>query len=168
MGSLNKMTNEELNKEESELLKQLLDSGLDETTIRELMENPENAEDYLSMGQHAVEQQVKDSFYKFLRDLKNTKDSTKIANLTSEELGKSDLSLRGAKKLALLSDTLGLPELGDCYRQEAEIMASTSMSRYVKGANFLSLIFTQIRKSVSGVETQDQPKKSGWFNKSGG
>lgn len=110
----------------------------------------------------------KESQYKFMRDLLKTKDSTKIANLSSEELGKSEHSIRGALKLALLCDTLKMESLGNCYRQEAEILAKTSMARYVKGANFLTLIFTQIRKALSGSTDTQQPKRSWLGYKKGG
>lgn len=105
----------------------------------------------------------KDSQYKLIREIINLKDSRKVANLTHEELGRSDMSLRGCLKTALLCDTLGIISLGDCYREEAEIIAGTSMSRYVKGSNLLNLIFTQIKKTIMGSSEPKQQKK-GMFN----
>lgn len=115
------------------------------------------------------EQEKKENYYLFMKYLKDTEDSKKIANLTSEELGKSELTVRGAGKLALLCYTLGMEELGKCYTKEGEITASTSMSRYTKGPNFLNLIFTQIRKSISGIDnSQAEPAKSKWFKRNVG
>ena len=101
--------------------------------------------------------------YKFMKHLTEVCDTTRIANLTSEELGNSELSVRGLQKTALLCNTLGIPELAECYMAESQILTSSSMSRYTKGVNLLTLIFTQIRKHVAGTEQRPE-KKKGIFN----
>lgn len=102
----------------------------------------------------------KDNQYKFMRELLKTPDSKKIGNLTNEELGMTRLSLRGSLKIASLAQTFNRPTLAKYYREKAEIIAATSMSR--KG-NFLQLIFTKINKSFAGLANQ-QPRNKGLFN----
>ena len=100
----------------------------------------------------------KDTQFKFLREILNTNDSKKIAFLREEELGKIKLSARGYMKVALLAQTLDLPEMRDYYLASGEIVNASSMSRKGK---FLELIFTQIKKHVS--TNTDKPKSSGFF-----
>lgn len=112
--------------------------------------------------QEAPTPESKDSHFKFMRELLGTKDSTKIGNLTAEELGKSELSLRGYQKVALLANTVGLKEISDYYNAEAEILAASSMSRK---STFLQLIFTQIKKSVTSSEPKPETKGLFGFKK---
>lgn len=109
-------------------------------------------------------QYEKDSQFKFLRELLDTDDSKKIANLTFEELGSLNQSVRGCLKVSAFSHLLGLDIYSEYYKKKAEIIAATSMSRYQKGNNFLGLIFTQIRKHLSGSEPHPE-KKSFFFGK---
>jgi len=101
----------------------------------------------------------KDNQYKFMRELLKTRDSKKIGNVTSEELGKINLSLRGALEVSLLSGQLGLDTTRQYYQKKAEILAATSMSRK---STFLSLIFTQIKKTFTGSSSMT-PEKRGLF-----
>lgn len=116
----------------------------------EVMDEPERT---------AAQSIDRDNQFKFYRELLNIGDSRKIGNVTAEELGHMNLSLRGALKVANLAKTLGLTETERFYKEEAEIMASTSMSRK---ATFLNLIFTQIKKTVTG--SSEKAAKKGWFN----
>jgi len=107
--------------------------------------------------------ELKESQFKLIRDIFESKDTTKVGNLTSDELGNTNFSVRGLKKIALVADSIGMGPLAVLYRQESEVLTSTSMSRYVKGTNFLNLIFTQIKKSISGTMSSGQPMKKGMF-----
>ena len=101
----------------------------------------------------------KDSQYKFMRELLDTLDSTKVANLSPEEIGTQNLSVRGCMNVSLIADQLGLEEFKKYYIKKAEIINATSMS---KKGKFLELVFTQIRKHISG---SDQPRtKKGIFS----
>jgi len=113
----------------------------------------------------------KENQYKFMREILKTKDSTKVANLSYEELGQCKRSVRGNLKTALLCSSLSDNEkdftyhLEGLFKKEAEIISATSMSKYVKGSNFLTLIFTQISRKFSTNQTQnEQTKKKGLFN----
>jgi len=90
-------------------------------------------------------QQKKDSALILFRDLIKEKDSKKFGNLTTEELGKTNLSVRGMLNIANYFDVEGLSSIGDYYRRKAEIINASSMSR--KGW-FGQLIVTQIKKEM--------------------
>ena len=85
----------------------------------------------------------KDTALALFRDLIKEKDSRKFGNLTTEELGKTSLSVRGILNIANYFDIEGLTPIGDYYRRKGEIINATSMSR--KGW-FGQLIVTQIKK----------------------
>lgn len=148
--------------EEHELTEEELYLKAKEELEKDLMEQQESLKD-LSTPKYTD----KDTQYKFLREMLLTKDSTKIANLQSEEMGNLKHSVRGCLKIASLSETLGLDIYSEYYKKKAEILSKTSMARYVKGTNFLNLIFTEIRKHVSGTEVKPEVKKKifGWGQK---
>lgn len=110
----------------------------------------------------------KESQYKFMRDILNVQNSVKVANLTTDELGNLKLSVRGCLQISSMANIFGLDEYSKYYSNKAEIIAATSMSRYVKGSNFLNLIFTQIRKHISGAseaKTEQKNKLFSWGKK---
>jgi len=135
-----------------------------DSEIEKLRENlDEKEDDYNSFP----EPQQKDNFFKFLRQMLNTQDSKKIANLHNTELGTLPKSVRKYCDLAVLSSQLGYPKISDYYLSKAEIINATSMSR--KGF-FSKLMVTKIRSSENNAEVAKEPnQKTSWFNfKKGG
>jgi hypothetical protein len=112
-------------------------------------------------------EQERDNQFKLMRDILALKDSKKTASLSHEELGLSKLTVRGCLKTALLCDALDIKDLGDIFREEAEITAATSMSKHVKGTNLLNLLFTQIQKRLTGTIPQEETKRK-WYQFSKG
>jgi len=108
-------------------------------------------------------QQKKDSALILFRDLIKEKDSRKFGNLTTEELGKTNLSVRGTLNIAHFFDTQGLTPIGDYFRQKAEITNATSMSR--KGW-FGNLIVTQIKKDLKETREPSPEVRRSIFGKS--
>ena len=57
------------------------------------------------------------------------KDSTKVANLTDTEVGAAPLTVRGLQRLALVSQYLNEDGVQKFFKDDAEIVLATSMSR---------------------------------------
>ena len=99
----------------------------------------------------------KESLFKFYNKLLTIKDTTRIGNLTSQEIGLGRLSVRGNKSIALYAKAEGLNGISDYFNNQANILTETSMAK--KG--FMSqLFFTQIKR-----EKKDKPKteRKKWF-----
>ncbi|KKN76044.1 hypothetical protein LCGC14_0374340 [marine sediment metagenome] len=105
---------------------------------------------------------ARDSQLKLFRDILNTDDSKKVANLTEKELGTPRMDVRSALSLALFCETQHLYPLSVMFEQEAEITVATSMG---KRGKFLETIVTQIKKQFQTRGTTDQPNKKRWFQK---
>ena len=100
----------------------------------------------------------KESNYKFFRFMIEKKDSSKIANLSSTELGNPMHSVRGLQSIALYAEAEGLTKIAQHLRAEAEITLATSLSH--KGF-FPTIIITNQKITRSFAPTE---KKSGWFS----
>lgn len=97
----------------------------------------------------------KDTVFKFFREILQSEDSTKVANLDSKELGNLRLSVRAYKELALYAEAEGWDKIADYFDDKAEIVARTSMSK--KG--FWSQLFvTQIKKEQKMKEPVEKKK----------
>ena len=103
---------------------------------------------------------VKDSQYKFMRELLITTDSKKIANLSNDEIGNCPESMRGSLMVAQLAEALDLEPFRKYFIDQAEIIAATSMSRKM---SFAQLLFTQIKKTIAGIQSSDS-KPKGFFS----
>lgn len=102
----------------------------------------------------------KDSLFRFFRTILSTKDTTRIGNVTGTEIGISDLSVRGWKRIALYARKEGLDDVASYLDGQAEIMTATSMSK----DGFWSKNFvTQIKKEQKVKESTQERKK--WFQK---
>jgi hypothetical protein len=106
----------------------------------------------------------KDGIFKFFRDILDKKDSSKVANLSKEELGVNKLGLRHYQQLALYAKAEGLDLVSNYLTAKGEIIASTSMSK--KGF-WAQLLVTQIKKEQK--LSRPTEKKNSWLaNKLGG
>ena len=101
----------------------------------------------------------KDSQFKFFRDILRIKDTTRIGNLTAQELGLSKLGVRHYQELALYAEAEGLKVVSKYFTDKSQILTATSMSK--KGF-WAQLFVTSIKK-----EQKDKPKevKKKWFSK---
>jgi len=103
---------------------------------------------------------VKESLFKFFNKILSIKDTTRIGNLTSNEIGLSRLSVRGNKSIALYAEAEGLNLVRDYFNNQSNILTESSMSK--KG--FWSQLFvTQIRKEAKIKDRSLEKKK--WFGK---
>lgn len=97
----------------------------------------------------------------FFNNVVKTTDSTKVGNLTDDELGKSKLPVRTYKELALFStDVANETNWGNYFTKMAEIQNATSLSR---GALLLRLAVT-IKKELADT-TKERKANRGWFKK---
>lgn len=104
--------------------------------------------------------QVKESLFKFFDKILTIKDTTRIGNLTTPELGMCRLSVRGNKSIAIYAESEGLDKVRDYFNNQASIITESSMAR--KG--FWSQLFvTQIKKEQKVKESTPEKKK--WFGK---
>ena len=95
----------------------------------------------------------------FFNNVVKTTDSTKVGNLTEDELGKSKLPVRTYKELELFSrDIANDDSWADYFKQMAEIQNATSLSR---NALLLRLAVT-IKKELADT-TPERKKNKGWF-----
>jgi hypothetical protein len=106
------------------------------------------------------EQQTKESQFRFFKYLIALKDSSKIGNLTTEELGLLPIAVRRWQDIALYAESEGLDTVSDYLQAKAEIILATSLSK--KG--FLVELFnTQIKREKKEKPTKEE--KKGWFQK---
>ena len=127
---------------------------------QELSETEKAAvKDYYGFGAPIPEE--KHNVHSFLNKVATSDDTTKVGNLTAEEIGQPRLTLRTYKELALISDyIMDNPVFKNYYNANGEILTSTSLS---KDGKLINLAVVQKRQ----IEDVTKPKKenSGWFKK---
>lgn len=127
--------------------------------IEKLEEDLKKLEDKdTSYGSPSASQ--KDNLFKFFRNILTMEDTTRIGNLTAQELGISNLSVRGWKRIGHYAEAEGLNLVADYFKEEAEIVSSTSMSK--KG--FWSQLFVTQIKAEKKIKDKSLEKK-GLFSK---
>lgn len=102
----------------------------------------------------------KDSLYKFCRDILKIKDTTRIGNLTAQELGLSKLGVRHYQEIAAYAGAEGLDIVEKYLMNKSQIITATSMSR--KGF-WAQLFFTNIKAEKKLKEPTKEKKK--WFSR---
>ena len=129
----------------------------EEEELKRLEEELKKLEEPTSYG--FPEAEKKENIFKFFKEILSLKDTTRIGNLGSSELGTTKLGTRHFKEVGLFADVMGLDKVALYLNNRAEILSSTSMSR--KGF-WAKLFVTQIKK-----EQKIEPKevKKGWFSK---
>jgi len=105
------------------------------------------------------EPEKKENIFKFFREILTQKDTTRIGNLNSAELGITRLGARHYLESALYAEAEGLDTVAAYLRNKSGIITSTSMSR--KGF-WPKLFVTQIKKEQKIVPKEE---KKGWFSK---
>lgn len=146
---------------------------LDNEDIHEQQDRMEDqGEDVESAEWADIPQKRKqDSLYTLFNKVWKSPDSSKVANLNAQELGKQPLmTVRDAQYLALLGLTLKHPRFAKFFRATGEITLSTSASK--KGW-FTELFvsqkkFTTRAASTFGTSSDTSQKKKGWSLFGGG
>jgi len=102
----------------------------------------------------------KDSLYKFCRDILRFPDTTRIGNLTNQELGLAKLGVRHYQEISAYAKAEGLDIVAKYLMNKSQIVTATSMSR--KGF-WAELFFTTIKKEKKAKEPKKE--KTGLFGK---
>lgn len=107
--------------------------------------------------------QEKANIHSFFTKVIQNPSTIRIGNVSEEELGTPQLSIRGLKELELFSRDVYKDETwGDYFQKMAEIQTATSLS---KEGFLLRLSVTQ-KKELADV-TPKKKKNKGWFKKKG-
>ena len=120
----------------------------------------ENIDSGTSTGYGSPSPEKKDNMLKLFRDMISSKDSRKIANLSTTELGQAKLGVRHLLEISNYAKLEGLSMVADYLTDKAEIVLATSMS---KQGWFGNLVVTQIKKE----QKLKEPKqiKKGLFSR---
>ena len=102
----------------------------------------------------------KDSQFKFFRDILKIEDTTRVGNLTAQELGLTKLGVRHYQEIAAYAGVEGLDIVQDYLMLKSQIISSTSMSK--KGF-WAELFVTMIKREKKDKPTEEKKKK--WFTK---
>jgi hypothetical protein len=117
------------------------------------------------------EQKQPSNLFSLFKSVLKMKDSTKVANLSKDELGSLGMPVRGNFNVALISEVLDHPGVAEFFERRAEILNATSMSKDGwLGELFVSQKkFQQRTQAVTASTTtsiQQQPnKKTIWPQK---
>lgn len=141
-------------------------------------ESMEDDEDYLGLEEDFQDEGEDEDFdfggsepeplggiYGLFKETLNRKDSKKVSNLTNEELGIWNISVRDCERIALISRTFKHPGVARFFTNQSRIITDTAMSR--KGW-FAELFVTSkkyaSRDSSSSITSipQSQTKNSKW------
>lgn len=96
----------------------------------------------------------KDDLFSLFWKMVNKADSSKIANLSKQELGMLNLSVRDCQKIALLATTLKHNGFANFFLAQAEIISSTSLSK----GGFLPQIVVTSRRVKAKDENRELPE----------
>lgn len=102
--------------------------------------------------------------YSLFKSVARQKDTKRVSNLTKEELGIWNLSVRDCERIALIADVFHHPTVSDFFKKQSRIVTDTAMS---KDGWFTNLFVTSkkfaSRESSSSLQNLPQfKKKSKW------
>lgn len=104
--------------------------------------------------------QEKANTHSFFTKVIQHNDTTRIGNITVEELGDPQITVRGLKELETFSRTIEKNDLwADWFKSMAEVTNATSLS---KEGFLLRLSVTQ-KKELADVTSQAKKQNKGWF-----
>lgn len=131
----------------------------------EIIEEMEDMEDDAAMDSIEKQQdwgedstpnfEKKDDLFSLFWKMVNKSDSSKIANLSKQELGMLNLPVRDCQKIALLATTLGHKGFAKFFQAQAEIISSTSLSK----GGFLPQIVVTSRRVKARDENRELPEE---------
>lgn len=127
---------------------------------------------YGKEGMSASQAEVSQNVHSFLKDASRTKTveinkgfsrpAVSLSNVTEEELGHGEITVRGLQKISLFCNAVGNKKgFSNYFAQKAEILNATSLG---KNAELLKLAVMQ--KKVISDETRTRTKK-GFFGGKG-
>ena len=127
----------------------------DDEAIRKLAE---------AMKGNVMSPEEKQNVFTFLHNVAITKDTTKTAFLRDDkdlnEVGVPKLPVRTYHSLALVAkDIMNNNYFADYFKKEAEIIASTSLSR----GGFLTKLAIVQRREIADVTPKKRKTNKGWF-----
>ena len=93
------------------------------------------------------------SLYTLFKWVIQRKDTSKIGNLLKNELGDAKINVRDAQHLSQLGETFYNPAYADFYKQYAEIILATSLSR----DGFLDTLFVSQKKESTRAKKSSTP-----------
>ena len=116
--------------------------------------------EYLGYGAPIPEEKY--NVHSFLFRVATADDTTKLGNLTAEEVGIPNITLRANKELALISNKImDNVYYSDYYTAKGEILTSTSLS---KDAKLLTLAVVQ-KRVIEDATKPLRKENTGWFKK---
>jgi len=121
-------------------------------------------EEVKQYGEEIARQYAKESSntHAFLTKVIENDDTTKTGNVSEEELGNPQLSIRGLKELELFSKVVEKNKLWeDFFHDLAEINLATSLSK----DGFLMKLSVTNKKELADVTEKPKRKNKGWFRK---
>ena len=107
----------------------------------------------------------KQSIYAIFAKVINEKQkTTKVGNLSVEELGTSKLPLRTYLELGLFcKDIVGDDEFSEYFTKMAAIQTDSSLSK----EGFLMKLLVTMKKELADVSPKAKKKNTGWFKRKG-
>ncbi len=107
----------------------------------------------------------KQSIYAIFAKVINEKQkTTKVGNLSVEELGMSKLPLRTYLELGLFcEDIVGDEEWSDYFKKMGAIQTDSSLSK----DGFLMKLLVTMKKELADVSPKTKSKNKGWFRRKG-
>ena len=107
----------------------------------------------------------KNNAWTFLKKVMEIPQTTRVGNLSSDEVGIPYHSLRTLKELELISsEIIGNPYYANYFRERAEILTATSLS---KDAKLISLSSLQRREIADTTKPHVMTSNAGWFKRGG-
>ena len=121
----------------------------------------EEAEEALkNLGGLAPLPEEKHNTHSFLHAVATEEDTTKVANLTTEEVGLAKLPVRTFKELALFcKEVANMDYMSDYFEKKSEIITSTSLAR----EGFLTKLAVMVRRESTDTIKAPSKPNSGWF-----
>ena len=89
----------------------------------------EQREAYEESGGSYPQAKKPESLFSLFNNVWRSKDSSKVANLDKDELGQLNISVRDCQRIALLSKVLHHENFAKYFKDQAEIVLATSMSK---------------------------------------
>lgn len=112
------------------------------------------------LGYGSSTSEGKHNTHSFLYNVATAQDTTRLGNLTDEEIGKLDNPIRAYKFLALFADKIMKKDgLKDFFNSRSGIGTDTSLSRQ----GFLTKLAVVTRKELADVSPKDKKKNKSWF-----
>lgn len=115
-----------------------------------------------AMGHNYPQEEEKQNIFSFFKRVITMKSNTRTANLNEDEMGRPIIPVRTNQEIALYCTAMGMGAFSDYFKDEAQILLGTSLSR----EGFLDkLAVTQKRESEWRERKFSPAQKKNWFSK---